>query len=141
VSAAGSRRSDGANSLREGEFRSGAIDTGYLQRHDPVQLMAGANDASTIRIHALVAALAAQAGRRNGTSILPGLPSGWRTVPSQPQRVSFVVGDETFDVSYRFDRSAVTVSVSGWQPQSLRIVSTSADIADVESKVSVGATK
>ena len=79
--------------LRDSEFRSGAIDTAYLQRHDPVQLMAGANDASTIRIHALVAALAAQAGRRNGTSILPGLPSGWRTVHSQPQRVSFVVGD------------------------------------------------
>ena len=110
----------------------GAIDTGYLQRHDPVQLMASANDASTIRIHALVAALAAQAGRRNGTSILPGLPSGWRTVHSQPQRVSFVVGDETVDVSYRFDHSAVTASVGGWQPRSLRIVSTSADIADVE---------
>jgi acyl-CoA carboxylase subunit alpha len=100
--------------LREGEFRSGAINTAYLQRHD------------------LVAALAAQAGRRNGISILPGLPSGWRTVHSQPQRVSFVVGDETVDVSYRFDRSAVTASVSGWQPQSLRIVSASADTADLE---------
>ena len=55
--------------LREAEFRSGAIDTAYLQRHDPVQLMAGVNDASTIRIHALVAALAAQAGRRNATLI------------------------------------------------------------------------
>jgi propionyl-CoA carboxylase alpha chain len=118
--------------LREDEFRSGAIDTAYLQRHGPVQLMAGANDASTIRIHALVAALAAQADRRNGTSILPGLPSGWRTVYSQPQCVSFLVGDEIVEVSYRFDRSAVTASVGGWQPQSLRIVSASADTADLE---------
>ena len=48
--------------LREPEFLSGAIDTGYLQRHDPAQLMAAKTDPT--RIHAAVAALAAQAGRR-----------------------------------------------------------------------------
>lgn len=118
--------------LREAEFRSGAIDTGYLHRHNPVELMVGACHADTTRIHALVAALAAQASRRSGTSILPGLPSGWRTVPSQPQQVSFVVGDQTLEVRYRFDRAAITTTVDGWQPQSIRIISASADIADVE---------
>lgn len=118
--------------LHEPEFRSGAIDTGYLQRHDPIRLMARVNDASTTRIHALVAALAAQAGRRNEAAILPRLPSGWRTVPSQPQQVLFVVGEETVEVRYQFDRSAIRACVGGWQPQSLEIVAVSADVADLE---------
>ncbi len=118
--------------LREPEFRSGAIDTGYLQRHDPTQLMAGADVTARTRIHALVAALAAQAGRRHQTPILPGLPSGWRTVPSVPQHVSFTVGGQAIDVRYRFDRSTVTASADEWAPQSLHVVSVTAEIADVE---------
>ena len=118
--------------LRDDEFRSGAIDTGYLQRHDPTHLMAAARHADATRIHALVAALAAQAGRRNEISVLPALPSGWRTVPSQPQRATFVVGEDTVDVRYRFDRGTLSATVGDWQPESLRIVSASIDIADVE---------
>ena len=118
--------------LRDDEFRSGAIDTGYLQRHDAAHLMAVARHADSTRIHALVAALAAQAGRRDGTALLPGLPSGWRTVPSQPQCVAFVVGEDTVEVRYRFDRGALSATVGDWQPETLRIVSASIDIADVE---------
>ncbi|HKP42127.1 acetyl/propionyl/methylcrotonyl-CoA carboxylase subunit alpha [Mycobacterium sp.] len=115
--------------LREVEFRSGAIDTGYLQRHDCVQLMACAQDSTAIRIHALAAALAAQAARRKTTSILPGLPSGWRTLPSQPQTVFYTVAGDILEVRYRFERGSVTASVDGWQPD-VRLLSATATVVD-----------
>lgn len=115
--------------LREPEFRSGAIDTGYLDRHDPARLMAV--DADITDLHALVAALAAQAGRRDDTPVLPGLPSGWRTLPSQPQTVSFTAGDENIEVSYRFEFGALTVTVGDRHPQ-VRILSASASLVDAE---------
>lgn len=99
--------------LREPEFLAGAIDTGYLERHDPTRLMSGARHAGALAIHAAVAALAAQAGRRAAAPVLPGLPSGFRTLHSAPQQVSFTSGDVLVDVAYRFERSAVHVRVDG----------------------------
>ncbi|TAM72270.1 biotin carboxylase N-terminal domain-containing protein [Mycobacterium sp.] len=116
--------------LREAEFRAGAIDTGYLDRHDPAALMGGGR-AATARLHAVVAALAAQAGRRAESTVLPGLPSGWRTLPNQPQRVAFTVGDDRFDVDYRFERAALTVSVGQWEPD-VDVVGASASLVDAE---------
>jgi propionyl-CoA carboxylase alpha chain len=115
--------------LREPEFLSGAIDTGYLQRHDPARLMAASTDPT--RIHAAVAALAAQAGRRLQTALLPGLPSGWRTLPSQRQVVAFTAGDTTLDVRYGFDRDTWNVSVGDWQP-AVTVLSASAELVDAE---------
>lgn len=115
--------------LREPEFRAGAIDTGYLDRHDPAALMA--SDPAAIRTHALVAALADQAGRRQQTPILPGLPPGWRTLPSQPQSVSYTVDDETLDVTYQFQRGTLTATIAGWSPP-VRILSSSATLIDAE---------
>src|SRR6202023_1305781 len=100
--------------LGEPEFRAGAIDTGYLERHDPARLMAGKNEGAAVSTHALVAAVAAQAGRRSLTAVLPGLPSGWRTLPSQDQTVSFVVGADRVDVRYRFDREKLISAVDDW---------------------------
>jgi biotin carboxyl carrier protein len=60
----------------------------------------------------LVASLAGQAERRADAPVLPGLPSGFRTLPSADQRVSFIVGDETIDVSYRFQRGKIAASVA-----------------------------
>jgi propionyl-CoA carboxylase alpha chain len=116
--------------LGEPEFRLGAIDTGYLERHSPAQLMGGKNTAA-VGTHALVAAVAAQAGRRSRTAVLPGLPSGWRTLPSQDQTVSFVVGDDTVEVSYRFDRGRVTAAVDE-QSREVRIRAASATLVDAE---------
>jgi propionyl-CoA carboxylase alpha chain len=115
--------------LREPDFRSGAIDTGYLQRHDPAQLMAPDTDPSST--HAIVAALAAQAARRAETPLLPGLPSGWRTLPSQKQNVAFTVGDDRLDVRYRFERGTWTASANGWQPE-IRVLSATAALVDAE---------
>jgi propionyl-CoA carboxylase alpha chain len=117
--------------LGEPEFRLGAIDTAYLERHDPAQLMAGKDDGAAVGTHALVAAVAAQAGRRSVTAILPGLPSGWRTLPTQDQMVSFVVGDDTVEVSYRFDRGRVTAAVDK-QSHDVRIRAASTALVDAE---------
>ncbi|MBJ7337576.1 biotin carboxylase N-terminal domain-containing protein [Mycolicibacterium sp.] len=115
--------------LREPEFRSGAIDTGYLQRHDPALLMAPAADPS--RTHAVVAALAAQAVRRAETAVLPGLPSGFRTLSSQMQDMAFTIGDDGVDVHYRFERGTWSVAVDDWQP-TVRMLSASAALVDAE---------
>jgi acetyl/propionyl-CoA carboxylase alpha subunit len=114
--------------LHEPEFRSGAIDTGYLQRHDPAALM-GSDREVADRIHAVVAALAAQAGRRAQTVVLPGLPSGWRTLPSQAQKVSFTIGENSIDVAYRFNRAGLTVGVADWQPK-VHLIHASASLVD-----------
>jgi propionyl-CoA carboxylase alpha chain len=114
--------------LREPEFRSGAIDTGYLERHDPATLM-GTDGQTSQRMHAVVAALAAQGARRAETALLPGLPSGWRTLPSQPQLVSFSAGDTDIEVAYRFDRTTLSVSVGDWQPD-VQVISATGSLVD-----------
>jgi propionyl-CoA carboxylase alpha chain len=37
------------------------------------------------------------------------LPSGWRNLPSAPQRKTFTVGDSSYDVSYRLTRDGLVV--------------------------------
>jgi propionyl-CoA carboxylase alpha chain len=114
--------------LREPEFRSGAIDTGYLERHDPATLM-GSDGGASDRTHAVVAALAAQGARRADAVLLPGLPSGWRTLPSQPQRASFTAGEIDVEVGYRFERATLTVSVGDWHPD-VQVISASGSLVD-----------
>jgi acetyl/propionyl-CoA carboxylase alpha subunit len=116
--------------LRESEFRAGAIDSAYLERHDPCSLMAGTAGIDNA-IHALIAALAAQAERRATTPILPELPSGWRTLPSVAQRVSFTLGDTTIDVAYRFDRRKVVASVAGTE-LAVSLIKASGQLVDAE---------
>ncbi|MGI9126118.1 MAG: acetyl/propionyl/methylcrotonyl-CoA carboxylase subunit alpha [Mycobacterium sp.] len=99
--------------LREPEFLAGAIDTGYLDRHAPTELMAAVSHSGATGVHAAVAALAGQAERRAAAPVLPGLPSGFRTLVSAPQQVSFTSGDTQVDVTYRFHHDTVRVSVDG----------------------------
>jgi acetyl/propionyl-CoA carboxylase alpha subunit len=86
--------------LREDEFRTGHIDTGYLTRHDPGTLCAASSDGIT-RVHALAAALAGQAERREAAPVLATLPSGWRNVRSENQHTELAHGEETLRVDYR----------------------------------------
>jgi acetyl/propionyl-CoA carboxylase alpha subunit len=85
--------------LGESEFLAGRTDTGYLTRHDPAAL--GRSAAAVTNRHAAAAALAGQAAHRAAARVLRSLPSGWRNVPSAPQRVSYSAGDESYAVSYR----------------------------------------
>jgi propionyl-CoA carboxylase alpha chain len=99
--------------LRHPEFLAGAIDTGFLVRHDPAVLGAPLADAPTRRLHAVAAAVAGQARRRADAPALGLMPSGWRNNPFAPQTVSFTGLDADTDtvveVAYRFDRAGTCV--------------------------------
>jgi propionyl-CoA carboxylase alpha chain len=98
--------------LRSEAFGSGETDTAFLDRHPPAALTAagGAADPMADRLHAAVAALAAQAERRATATVHPAVPSGWRNNPSQLQQVDLQPvpasgPGATVSVAYRFDRA------------------------------------
>jgi acetyl/propionyl-CoA carboxylase alpha subunit len=103
--------------LREPEFAAGQIDTGYLTRHDPAALGAGPgagpDGALAVDLHLAAAALADQAARRAGATVLPGIPSGWRNVRSQDQHAAYLIDGEQHEVSYRLDAGGLRVTVDG----------------------------
>ncbi|MGH3379991.1 MAG: biotin/lipoyl-containing protein, partial [Actinoallomurus sp.] len=88
------------NTLRHDAFLGGATDTGFLDRHDTTTPLA---DDEAVRLSALAAALATAAANRAAAAVLGDLPSGWRNVPSQPQRASF----EEAEVAYRLTRDGL----------------------------------
>ncbi|NNL13899.1 MAG: ATP-grasp domain-containing protein, partial [Acidimicrobiia bacterium] len=88
--------------LRHPEFLAGDIDTHFLQRHSPLDLGAPLTSEEDGRLHALAAALADQAARRDSASVLDAAPTGWRNNPSQLQEVSYRRGTQTIDIGYRF---------------------------------------
>jgi acetyl/propionyl-CoA carboxylase alpha subunit len=120
--------------LRDEEFQSGQLDTGYLTRHDPEQLARSWCDPAAPRRHALAAALAGQAARRAEAPVLRTLPSGWRNVPSQDQHVTFDHDGDLLDVHYRFACAALTATVNGEPVTGLAIRTATPDlvIADID---------
>jgi acetyl/propionyl-CoA carboxylase alpha subunit len=97
--------------LREPEFTAGAIDTGYLDRHQPAELCPVRAEAGPA--HLLAVALAGQARRRAGATVLATLPSGWRNNPSAPQRAAYEVDGQPAEVSYQFGRDGLRAEVDG----------------------------
>ena len=95
--------------LREPDFLAGRTDTAYLERHDPAVLGAPPLDPLTLRLHAVAAALAAQASRRVAAPVLPTLPSGWRNNPSALQEIDYDCGERRIRVGYATDPFTVTV--------------------------------
>ena len=102
--------------MREPDFLDGQTTTSYLESHPTL----GADDA--IDDHAVAAALWRQAARRAGET----LPSGWRNVRSQGQRVTWQV-----PVEYVIDRDRFTATVDG-RPLAGRILASGADFIDLE---------
>ncbi len=111
--------------LRSPEWLAGEVDTGYLDRVDPAEI--GAPLLADQRMHAIAAALAGAAARRAAASTQPGLPSGWRSVPSALQRTSY--GE--LEVGYAFRRTGLVVQVGG-EPVDVRLWSVTADRVDLE---------
>jgi propionyl-CoA carboxylase alpha chain len=89
--------------LRHSAFLSGGTDTGFLDRH-PEVFAPLLSSVDAVRLSCLAAALAG-AARRGKTATLPGLPSGWRNVPSALQTVVYEGPTGTIEVGYRLDRS------------------------------------
>ncbi|MDX2169928.1 MAG: biotin/lipoyl-containing protein, partial [Deltaproteobacteria bacterium] len=117
--------------LAHPEFRAGAIDTHFIDRHLPLASRQPARDAATDRLHAVAAALDAHERRRAaGDSPLPAsIPSGWRNARWRPQDVSYRLGGEHIEVRYvaesgrRFlvECGGATSSawIAGWTPAAI----------------------
>ena len=118
--------------LREAEFAAGDIDTGYLTRHDPAQLAGSVGDPQLTDVHCVAVALAGQADRRAHSSVLGTLPSGWRNVPSAPQRLVLRANGRDVDVAYRFDGTGLYAEVDGRPLGDLRLHAAHADRVDLE---------
>ena len=82
--------------LRSAAWADNDVDTGFLDRHH-------VSDASPHEIHCLAAALASCASRAGA------FPSGWRSLPSQPQTASY----DGIVVAYSHTRTGLEASVDG----------------------------
>jgi propionyl-CoA carboxylase alpha chain len=91
-------------------------------------------DATTVRLHAAAAALAAQAERRDLATVYPTIPSGWRNNPSQLQRVELEAAPGVHVVGYRFDRAGNlgAVEVDGEPLTGPRLWGCGPDLVDLE---------
>jgi propionyl-CoA carboxylase alpha chain len=118
--------------LREPEFAAGKIDTGYLSRHDPLALAQSSRAPEALRVHALAAALAAQAGRRVDTPVLRSAPSGWRNVPSGRQEAVFEADGDKVDVRYRLTGDGVDASVNAEDLPGVRVLLATSTRVDLE---------
>ncbi|MFI6759288.1 biotin carboxylase N-terminal domain-containing protein [Micromonospora sp. NPDC050417] len=90
--------------LRHPEFRAGAIDTGFLDRH-PELFAPLLSSVEAVRVSCLAAALAGAAARRRSAPVLASLPSGWRNVPAGAQTSVFDGPSGPVEVGYRLDRT------------------------------------
>lgn len=96
--------------LRHQAFRTGDLDTGFLDRH-PEVFAPLLSSVDAVRISCLAAALAGAAARRATASVLQSLPSGWRNVPSGSQTVVYDGPAGPVEVGYRMNRHG---ELAGW---------------------------
>ena len=92
------------NVLRHPAFLAGDTDTAFFDRHGMDVLAAPLLDETAERLCALAAALASDPA---AARILPGVPSGWRNVVSQPQRLSFDGPSARHDIEFRLTRDGL----------------------------------
>jgi len=116
--------------LREDEFNRGLIDTGYLTRHDPLELSAVCPE--QIPVHALAVSLADQAARRAEAGVLTAAPSGWRNVPNARQTTTLMVGERRVDVHYRVRPDHVEASVDGVELSDVIVHACAPDLVDLQ---------
>lgn len=90
--------------LGEEEFQQGRIDTHYLERHAPAELMASPDASHEQGLGALAAALAAQVQHRCSATVLGTLPTGWRNSAHGLHRRSYTAGSRTVTVGYQLGR-------------------------------------
>jgi acetyl/propionyl-CoA carboxylase alpha subunit len=113
--------------LRHPDFQSGGTDTGFLQRHDPAGLAASASSPDATACHAVAAALAGQAQRRQAAIRQRAIPSGWRNMTGPWQRTALVNGAGTTEVQYRLHDGSWRVRIDGHDQPDIDVVSAQAD--------------
>lgn len=97
------------NVLQHPAFLAGATDTAFFDTHGLDVLAQPIAQGRAVRLSALAAALADAAHNRASARVNKGLPSGWRNLPSQPQRKQY--GDEI--VEYTLGRYGLKTDLDG----------------------------
>jgi propionyl-CoA carboxylase alpha chain len=94
--------------LRQSAFLDGSL-ADFMGRHI-ASVVPPLASPSAERLSAVAAALAGALADREGARVLSGLPTGWRNLPSAPQRRSYEAPSGRIDVEYAFTRSGVSVA-------------------------------
>ncbi|HET9898308.1 MAG TPA: biotin carboxylase N-terminal domain-containing protein [Streptosporangiaceae bacterium] len=92
--------------LRNPAFADHGADTSMLDGYDYASLVP---DERACELAAAAATAAVAAANRLGARIAPGVPGGWRNVPSQLSRTSFTGPHGQIDVAYRWTRRGIVV--------------------------------
>ncbi|WP_067852170.1 ATP-binding protein [Nocardia shimofusensis] len=96
--------------LRHPAFLAGDTDTAFFATHGLDTLAAPLAEPADERLSVVAAALADAAANRASARTGGGFPSGWRNLPSQPQRKSYDSRRTGIhDIDYRYVRGRVTV--------------------------------
>ncbi|MBO0853312.1 MAG: biotin/lipoyl-binding protein [Nocardia sp.] len=96
--------------LRHPAFLGGDTDTAFFATHGLEKLAAPLLSEADEALSIVAAALADAAANRSRARIGGGLPSGWRNLPSQPQRKSYESRTSgVHEVRYRLTRSGLSV--------------------------------
>ena len=99
------------NVLRHPAYLAGATDTAFFDTHGLAELASPIADAAAPRWSALAAALADAAHNAASATVLGGLPSGWRNLPSGYQTRRYVdAAGEEHAVAYRFTRGGLELA-------------------------------
>jgi propionyl-CoA carboxylase alpha chain len=108
--------------LRHGAFLAGDTHTGFLTQHDlaisrpstplaststSTSVSAPASGVPVVPLLALAAALGLASANRAAATVMGRLPSGWRNVPSQPQRTAFDGPEGRIEIAYRLTRDGL----------------------------------
>jgi acetyl/propionyl-CoA carboxylase alpha subunit len=117
--------------LRHDEFLEGHTDTHFLERHDPGELGRPLVSAAGERVHAVAAALAAQAQRREAASVLGSLPSGWRNNPSALQEVELEGRHGRASVGYRVEGDEVAVRLDAGELRTVRVARCTSELVEL----------
>jgi propionyl-CoA carboxylase alpha chain len=118
--------------LRSDAWLSGKVDTSFLDRHDPAQLGRPLADEQATWLHAVAATLAGAVARREQAPVQPGLPSGWRNVPSGLQRTAWSAAKQSIEVGYAFGRDGLHVEVDGQVLTGVRLRQATATRVDLQ---------
>lgn len=91
--------------LEERDFLAGAIDTHYLERNTPADLVGTVDSGEVVLIAAIAAAVADQADRRRHAKVLATLPSGFRNHHSELETRRYAANGRELLVGYRLGRA------------------------------------
>jgi propionyl-CoA carboxylase alpha chain len=91
------------NVLRHEAFLRGETDTAFFDRHGLADLATSLAKPADVRLSALAGAIALDSADNSARRVLRGVPSGWRNVVSQPQRIAF----DGHEIAYRITRDGL----------------------------------